>query len=725
MAEILRAEIIAKVSDFIKGMRDAARESETTANKIDKATDKISKAVTSNISGVFSTAAIVSFGKAVLDATAEYQKFSAVLGNTLGSSALANLKLKEIQKFAAETPFGVNELTGAFVKLANAGFKPTGDQMRKLGDLASSTGKSFDQLAEAIIDAQTGEFERLKEFGVRAKDAGDSVIFTYKGVQTQVEKTSGSIRDYITNLGAAEGTSGSMAKISETLGGKISNLGDSWDQMLISVGSNTSGVFSSSISIINEAINKVTQYNEEINKVSKYKLGNNTTEFFRQLNRAVNPFASKGATNLELQVSNINKTETAVNDLVSKTISGAKSVNDFGKALSTLKLNSDLTRGLTSTAKFIETVNKKGLTGSYEDIRKTLPSEFIDTKKEANAIQQVYQNAINAVIDARRNFIKESKATDANFGTGKDDGDKIADVYKRLASELKSNPLEFGATKIEIAIANISSYQNAIKGLIENGLLPGSKAISDLTKKQDELSASFTGGDLQVQKIDIAGLLGINNKEFTIKPILKIAPIVVGINEFQKRVQEFNDQASTVLSNGVSNGFAALGSSIGESLANGGDMIATLGQSVLSIIGNIATELGKAAIAVGVGMLAIKAAFKNPFTAIAAGVALVAVGSFISSKVANITTGNNNNKQNSAQQFKPFANGGIVYGPTFAQVGEYAGASSNPEVIAPLNKLKDIIGGNQGTTVSASVGISMRELVVKIRQEEKLMGRMG
>src|SRR5690606_41770376 len=61
--------------------------------------------------------------------------------------------------------------------------------------------------SEAILDAQTGEFERLKEFGIRAKDAGDSVIFTYKGVQTQVEKTSGSIREYITSLGDAQGRS--------------------------------------------------------------------------------------------------------------------------------------------------------------------------------------------------------------------------------------------------------------------------------------------------------------------------------------------------------------------------------------------------------------------------------------------------------------------------------------------------------------------------------------
>lgn len=43
-----------------------------------------------------------------------------------------------------------------------------------------------------------------------------------------------------------------------------------------------------------------------------------------------------------------------------------------------------------------------------------------------------------------------------------------------------------------------------------------------------------------------------------------------------------------------------------------------------------------------------------------------------------------------------FADGGIVYGPTLSLTGEYAGASNNPEVIAPLNKLRDLIKPQEG-----------------------------
>jgi len=43
-----------------------------------------------------------------------------------------------------------------------------------------------------------------------------------------------------------------------------------------------------------------------------------------------------------------------------------------------------------------------------------------------------------------------------------------------------------------------------------------------------------------------------------------------------------------------------------------------------------------------------------------------------------------------------FADGGIVSGPTMGLIGEYPGARTNPEVIAPLDKLQNMIGGSNG-----------------------------
>lgn len=107
----------------------------------------------SYVAGFFAVQGIISFGKAVIDVTAQFQKFNAVLSNTLGPTG-GQKAFRDIQAFAAQTPFSVQELTDSFVKLTNSGFKPTMDEMRKLGDLAAAKGKDFNQLAEAVIDAQ-------------------------------------------------------------------------------------------------------------------------------------------------------------------------------------------------------------------------------------------------------------------------------------------------------------------------------------------------------------------------------------------------------------------------------------------------------------------------------------------------------------------------------------------------------------------------------------------
>lgn len=188
------------------------------------------------IAGAFAVDKIMEFGGAIIETTSTFQRFESVLTNTLGSTSEAQKALDRITEFASQTPFSVSELTDSFVRLANQGFKPTSEEMRKLGDLASSTGKEFVMLAEAIIDAQVGEFERLKEFGIRAEKQGDQVTFTFKNVKTQVDFTSDAIQNYILSLGDLEGVTGAMVGISRTLGGQISNLGDSFDTLKNEIG---------------------------------------------------------------------------------------------------------------------------------------------------------------------------------------------------------------------------------------------------------------------------------------------------------------------------------------------------------------------------------------------------------------------------------------------------------------------------------------------------------
>jgi hypothetical protein len=59
-----------------------------------------------------------------------------------------------------------------------------------------------------------------------------------------------------------------------------------------------------------------------------------------------------------------------------------------------------------------------------------------------------------------------------------------------------------------------------------------------------------------------------------------------------------------------------------------------------------------------------------------------------------------------------FADGGIVSGPTAALVGEYSGARTNPEVIAPLDKLQSMIQGAGGGNVTVTGRLSGRDILL-------------
>lgn len=198
--------------------------------------DRISKRVGSALAGVFAVRSILNFGGAVVDTLSEFQKFDAVLTNTLGSKSEAQQTLQNISDFAARTPFQVNELTDSFVKLTNRGFKPTMAEMTLLGDLASSQGKDFNQLSEALLDAETGEFERLKELGITARSEGDRVKLSFKGVTQEIEKSPTAIRQALLEFGKMEGVAGSMDAISRTTGGMISNLQDQMTSFRLSIG---------------------------------------------------------------------------------------------------------------------------------------------------------------------------------------------------------------------------------------------------------------------------------------------------------------------------------------------------------------------------------------------------------------------------------------------------------------------------------------------------------
>lgn len=167
----------------------------------------------------------------VVKAQREFDKMNSSLITATGSSKNAAQAMAALQKLAATTPFSIQEVTEGFLKLRNLGLTPSEKALISYGNTASAMGKSLNQMVEAVADAATGEFERLKEFGIKAKQNGDKVSLTFQGTTKTIGNNAAEIEKYLMAIGDVN-FAGGMERQAATLDGALSNLGDTWSQTL-------------------------------------------------------------------------------------------------------------------------------------------------------------------------------------------------------------------------------------------------------------------------------------------------------------------------------------------------------------------------------------------------------------------------------------------------------------------------------------------------------------
>ena len=219
----------------------------------------------------------------------------------------------------------------------------------------------------------------------------------------------------------------------------------------------------------------------------------------------------------------------------------------------------------------------------------------------------------------------------------------LTDFYIDLQNQIrKSTQLNkaFGDS-YDIIGEKTSIYEGAIKSLIDNGFSAMSPEVTELSAKLRELQADTS---------------------------VVVADITSDINSL---VSGFLD-------------------AVGQAVAQGNSLGGVLGaglKSVFTSLGGLMIKLGQVAIKTAIGIQAIQVALKslNPVVAAIAGGALIAFGTVIKSSVSDLGA-------------PALAKGGLAFGETLAVVGDNPNAKIDPEVIAPLSKLKGLlsdVGGVQ------------------------------
>ena len=162
----------------------------------------------------------------LVGSNAEMEQYKNTLSVVLKSSERATEVLEWASKFAAQTPFEIPQIVEATTRLESYGISAQ-KTLGTIGDMSSVMGKPLMQAVEAVADAQTGEVERLKEFGITK----DMLIAQGEKMGTTVVNNKGQITDQVAFNAALftlmeERYKGGMDMQSKSFKGMLSNVSD-------------------------------------------------------------------------------------------------------------------------------------------------------------------------------------------------------------------------------------------------------------------------------------------------------------------------------------------------------------------------------------------------------------------------------------------------------------------------------------------------------------------
>ena len=333
-----------------------------------------------------------------------------------------------------------------------------------------------------------------------------------------------------------------------------------------------------------------------------------------------------------------------------------------------------------------------------ESFRKVVDELWDGLKRVASVVYNSVITAFERCLNTVQTLWKTFKQLVGLGGEVEEEGGKVAAAGEEMASanegaakstdELNNELDQQG--KSLATVAGLEERLNELKQKQKESSLQNAIAVQKeidayeqrlvALKKQIALGShgmERLGDSNYKEALDLPELKGVDAP-----PSLDI-PIKFEVSEnkikenLMKMRQQFSDSIKEMVVfseeqiNGlVTSAFAGLG----EAIASGSPL--EMLKRMLITVMDMLQQFGTALIAAGAASEALKAVAWSGVGAIVAGGALVAATAAAKAALSKATA---------------FAEGGIVSGPTLALVGEYGGASNNPEVIAPLDKLRSLI----------------------------------
>ncbi len=510
--------------------------------------------------GAFTFNGMLDLRQKLIDVRGEMERYEAVLANTFGSQEEAADSLKMLTTLAGEIPAKYNELTESFVKLVNQGFKPTRDEILKISDLASYTSKGFEQLTEAILDAQIGQFERLNEFGIKASKSGNEVIFTFRGVSTEVENSSEAIKQYLLSLGDMKGVKGASQSIMKGLEGQVTSLESSITSMLNNIAKSSEGFLSGSITATKylvdnyEAIGKALitlvatygSYKAVLIAVAAYQ---RAAASFEMINGAIKAAQAINALNVSMGALNATTRTSILLQGLLKAVSPAGwvgiAVAGVVGLATALSLYSKRSTEAEKITKQHEEIHKKYVDTLDEERAKI--DSLLATLKNDNIARQTRLEALEKLKSASNGYLNsltlENLKTSEGAGLLKEYNDQLerniwieATREERIAQTKTIRTAQNRKLEIEKEIADYNSKLDKAQNGWVSGAMKGK--IDLLTTEWTDLTNQQIGATRQIAK------LNEEERRYTQSSLSGLSNVGKGYKTIGDQIKEVTDRIS-------------------------------------------------------------------------------------------------------------------------------------------------------------------------------------
>lgn len=208
-----------KYSEKLKKMKkDTARDTKSMSEGF--------KGIGSAVKALAATVVSVSFANSIKKELMETEKSVAGLIGAFGGLKEARLQFEMLQQAARDTIQPFDQLRAVAMNLKRNGIQATAEQMKTFSQIAYGTGQSLETVGNAFTSALQGRVKSLNQLGIVAKDNGDKLILTYKGVTTTVEKSAEGLGKYFETLGKEN--KGALEYLQGGMTGANNHLENAW-----------------------------------------------------------------------------------------------------------------------------------------------------------------------------------------------------------------------------------------------------------------------------------------------------------------------------------------------------------------------------------------------------------------------------------------------------------------------------------------------------------------